>query len=63
MTAFRRLLRGLLDATAVRVRARYDDAFFARGKRHELADAGHIGWHMDFKDRVEALLLGSGTTA
>jgi hypothetical protein len=50
-------LRDLLDATEVRVRARYDDAFFARGKRHELADSGRVGWHVDFEDRLRSLLL------
>jgi hypothetical protein len=52
-----KLLRDLLAATEVRVRARYDDAFFARGKRHELADSGRVGWHADFKDRLQSLLL------
>lgn len=51
------LLRQLLDATSVRVRARYDEAFFARGKRHEIADKGRIGWHADFEARLKALLL------
>jgi hypothetical protein len=51
------LLRRLLDATAVRVRARYDEPFFARGKRHEIADSGRIGWHADFEARLKALLL------
>lgn len=51
------LLRQLLDAASVRVRARYDEAFFARGKRHEIADKGRIGWHADFEDRLKALLL------
>jgi hypothetical protein len=54
-----KLLRDLLDATEVRVRARYDDAFFTRGKRHELADSGRVGWHVDFEDRLRALLLPS----
>ena len=53
------LLRALLDATDVRVRARYDDAFFARGKRHELADSGRVGWHVDFEERLRSLLLSS----
>jgi hypothetical protein len=54
-----RLLRELLDTTEVRVRVRYDDAFFARGKRHELADSGRVGWHVDFEERLQALLLPS----
>jgi hypothetical protein len=51
------LLRELLNATEVRVRARYDDVFFARGKRHELADSGRVGWHVDFEERLRSLLL------
>ncbi|HET7489625.1 MAG TPA: ABC-three component system protein [Acidimicrobiales bacterium] len=43
------LLRKLLASTSVRVRPRYDDAFFARGKRHELADQMQIGWHPDYE--------------
>ena len=53
------LLRALLDATEIRVRARYDDPFFARGKRHELADSGRVGWHVDFEERLRLLLLPS----
>jgi hypothetical protein len=52
----RALLRKLRESTAVTVRRRYSDPFFARGKRHELADTGHIGWHPDFQQRLEALL-------
>jgi len=51
-----RLLRQLVDATMIKVRARYDEPFFARGKRHELADSGRIGWHPDFESRLRALL-------
>ncbi|WP_136017870.1 ABC-three component system protein [Arthrobacter silvisoli] len=52
----RELWRKLRDSTAVSVRNRYTDAFFARGKRHELADRYVIGWHPDFEDRVQALI-------
>jgi hypothetical protein len=52
----RLLLRRLRDSTTVSVRSRYTDPFFARGKRHELADLGHIGWHPEFQARLEALL-------
>ena len=58
--AGRKLLKYLLDSTAVTVRTHYNEGFFARGKRHELA--GHdsaelrIGWHPDFADRLEALV-------
>jgi hypothetical protein len=55
----RLLLRRLRDSTAVTVRSRYTDPFFARGKRHELADDGHVGWHPEFQARLEALLAPS----
>jgi hypothetical protein len=50
------LLRRLRDSTAVTVRSRYTDPFFARGKRHELADIQEIGWHPEFQQRLEQLL-------
>jgi hypothetical protein len=53
------LLRALLEATEIRVRDRYDDPFFARGKRHELADGGRVGWHVDFEERLRLLLMPS----
>jgi len=52
----KQLLRQLRESTAVNVRSRYNDPFFARGKRQELADRGHVGWHPDFQARLEALL-------
>lgn len=55
--AGRELWRKLRDSTAVAVRSRYTDSFFARGKRHELADRHLIGWHPDFESRVQALIL------
>lgn len=51
------LLRSLLDSSAVTARRHYDDPFFARGKRHELANrAGPrgIGWHPQFAERLAA---------
>ncbi|WP_222193296.1 ABC-three component system protein [Modestobacter italicus] len=53
------LLRQLLDSTSVTIRRHYDDPFFARGKRHELANrSGHvgIGWHPDFASRLQAVV-------
>ncbi|NEK87861.1 hypothetical protein GCU60_19145 [Blastococcus saxobsidens] len=52
------LLRRLLGSTAVTVREHYTDPFFARGKRHELAnrEQGGIGWHPDFVSRLQALV-------
>ncbi|MFJ4105700.1 ABC-three component system protein [Amycolatopsis japonica] len=57
--AGRGLLRYLLNSTSVSIRTYYNDGFYGRGKRHELA--GHddtlqrIGWHPDFADRLEAI--------
>lgn len=53
------LLRTLLDSTNVTLREHYDDPFFARGKRHELAHrqpGAGIGWHPDFAHRLEELV-------
>ncbi|MFD4319036.1 ABC-three component system protein [Streptomyces sp. NPDC058548] len=54
--AGRLLLRKALDQTRYKVRERYDEAFFSRGKHHELADRGRIGWHPDFEERIENLV-------
>lgn len=54
--AGRNLLRALLGQTGITVRARYDEPFFAKGKRHELADEGRIGWHPDFETKLQELL-------
>ncbi|MGW4352258.1 ABC-three component system protein [Nocardia sp. NPDC004582] len=50
------MLRRLLSQTGITVRSRYNEPFFARGQRHILADDGQIGWHADFKNRIEDLL-------
>jgi C-terminal domain 7 of the ABC-three component (ABC-3C) systems/Cap4, dsDNA endonuclease domain len=57
--AGRRLLRSLLDSTAVNVRPKYTDAYLARGARHNMADRDAIGWHPDFAAQVEELLVGT----
>ena len=54
--AGKQLLRQLLDHSGIVVRPRYDQPFFARGRRHVLADTGRIGWHPDFESRVHDLL-------
>jgi hypothetical protein len=59
VAAGKKLLRALMESTAVSIRKHYDDPFFARGKRHELADrdsAGGLGWHPDFADRLAAVI-------
>ena len=53
----RELLERTLAQTMIRVRDRYDEPFFSRGKHHELADAGKIGWHPEFEERLRTLLL------
>ncbi|MBG6105097.1 hypothetical protein IW249_005511 [Micromonospora vinacea] len=57
--AGRQILRQALDRTDIRVRERYSEVFFCRGKHHELADSGRVGWHPDFADRVDTLLRAS----
>ncbi|MFG1697215.1 ABC-three component system protein [Nonomuraea sp. NPDC049309] len=54
--AGKELLRTLLNQTGITIRSRYNDPFFARGQRHILADSGTIGWHADFKARIQDLL-------
>lgn len=55
--AGKKLFRQLRDSTLT-IRSRYTDPFFARGKRHELADRGDLGWHPDFETHLAQLLLG-----
>jgi C-terminal domain 7 of the ABC-three component (ABC-3C) systems len=54
--AGQQLFRLVTESSSVRLRA-YDEPFFTHGKLHALADDGRIGWHPDFQDRLEALLL------
>lgn len=59
IAAGKALLRNLLDSTAVSIRTHYDDPFFGRGKRHELANRNFgdpVGWHPDFADRLTAVI-------
>ena len=53
------LLRQLRDSTEVVIRSRYSESFYARGKRHELADSGHIGWHPEFERMLAGLVSTS----
>lgn len=52
----RQLLRDALAQTQIKIRERYDESFFVRGKYHELADAGRVGWHPDFEARLTDIL-------
>ncbi|MDT5185710.1 MAG: hypothetical protein QOI29_3868 [Mycobacterium sp.] len=54
--AGRNLLHTLGEST-LSIRARFQDPFHARGKRHELADLQKIGWHPDFEEHLAKLLL------
>lgn len=56
------LYRKLLDSD-IAVRPRHDEPFFARGKRHELADTGRMGWHVDFKALLADVLNIQSTDA
>lgn len=53
------LYRRLRDSTAVQVRPRYTEVYYARGIRHELADGCTKGWHPDFEQLVESLTVGA----
>ncbi|KUL22841.1 ABC-three component system protein [Actinoplanes awajinensis] len=54
--AGRQLLRDALGR-AFRIRERYNEPFFCRGKHHELADRELVGWHPEFRILLESLLL------
>jgi hypothetical protein len=58
--AGRELLRACLNQTRHLIRERYREPFFARGKHHELADQLKVGWHPEFRERLENLLAGRG---
>lgn len=53
------LARAAIASAEVVVRAQYQEGFFARGKRHVLADSPDtstvIGWHADFQDRLAGI--------
>jgi hypothetical protein len=50
------LFQELSNQTVVRVRERYTEPFFMRGRLHEFANLGRLGWHPDFEARVKELL-------
>jgi len=55
------LFRQVSEQSQVRVRDRYNETFFTRGKCHELADDGRVGWHPEFEQRLKDLLLGQAS--
>lgn len=54
--AGRRILEQCLASTDVAIRPRYREAFYFRGKLHELADERLVGWHPHFKELLDELL-------
>ena len=50
------LFQEVSNQTAVKVRERYTEPFFMRGRLHDFADSGRLGWHPDFQDRLKELL-------
>lgn len=63
----RQLGRDLLDLAEQQVRVslrpRCDAAFIVRGSMHMLADDLRVGWHPEFRQRLERLLLTSGSVS
>ncbi|MCC6639647.1 MAG: hypothetical protein IT386_00630 [Deltaproteobacteria bacterium] len=57
VAAGQELLRSAMDQMQHRVLPRYDEPFFSRGKHHELANTGRVGWHPEFKQRLTNLLV------
>jgi ABC-3C protein len=55
------LFRAVAEQTLIRVRDRYSEAFFTRGKYHELADKREVGWHPAFVERLNDLLFGAAS--
>ncbi|WP_051048269.1 ABC-three component system protein [Rhodococcus sp. AW25M09] len=54
--AGRELLHALGNST-LSIRAKFQEPFHARGRRHALAETQTIGWHPDFEEHLAALLL------
>jgi len=50
------------EAASVPIRPAVTEPFICRGSLHMLADALRVGWHSEFRDRLEHLLIG-GTPA
>jgi len=53
-----RLYRLVMDQSPALLRPGLTDPFYARGTHHRLADETTVGWHPDFRDRLELLLGG-----
>lgn len=56
-----RLLHERMNQAQVRLRTRYDEPFLSRGIHHRLADDGKLGWHPEFEQRIQRILLAAGS--
>jgi hypothetical protein len=61
--AGRNLLAQILTKVPLRIRTHVDQDFYYRGKHHMLAQQTSVGWHPEFRDRLDTLLLAKETTA
>lgn len=61
--AGRKLLQDVLTRPPIRIRDCVDQDFYYRGKHHMLAQGSDLGWHPNFRTKVEGLLIGTAATA
>jgi hypothetical protein len=57
----RRILEQCLASSEVAIRPQYREAFFFRGKLHELADERLVGWHPEFEELLDDLLADTAS--
>lgn len=50
------------ERTTISIRPNVTEPFVSRGSMHMLADGEQIGWHPEFRDRLESLLSGEEGT-
>lgn len=58
-----KLLQHVLTQPPIRIRDQVDQDFYYRGKHHMLAQGNGLGWHPNFRSKVEGLLMGTAATA
>jgi hypothetical protein len=63
VAAGRKFLADLLMKEPLRIRTHVDQDFYYRGKHHMLAQEATVGWHPQFQDRLNDLLLVREATA
>lgn len=61
--AGRQLLGSILLKEPLRIRTHVDQDFYYRGKHHMLAQEAAVGWHPEFRDRLDELLVVKGASA